>query len=313
MLVSQIIHIFIHHYTNPSPKTIFIMKNIIWFFAMLSLLLTFCTSQHKQHEFTVMTLNIRFDNPNDAPNDWPNRIAVVEQYMNDVMPDLVGVQESLHHQNEHLLRIMPGYTYVGTGRDDGKQGGEYSPIFIRTDSFELLDHSQFWLSETPDVPGSIGWEAVLPRVVAWAKLRHHASGKELFVFNTHYSHVSDLARRRSMEFMAQQIRKIADDMPVIVTGDFNITKGSELYNDMVVHFKENNNLQNAELIAQQPVINAASTFNAFRHDTQPRVIDYIFVNNHFQVKSYQVDEVVENDIFISDHWPVWAKVQFSKP
>jgi endonuclease/exonuclease/phosphatase family metal-dependent hydrolase len=256
----------------------------------------------------VMTFNVRFDNPGDGINAWQHRIPLVEAYMGEVAPDIVGVQESLHHQNTDMLRIMPGYQYIGTGRDDAGQGGEYSPIFFRSDRFELLGHGQFWLSETPDVPGSIGWEAVLPRVVAWARLKDGESGLDLYVFNTHFSHVSDLARRKSMEFISDQIRKIAGDHRVILTGDFNITGGSELYYDMLAHFFRNNRLQNAELMSETPVANARSTFNAFREDVAPRVIDYIFVSDHFRVDACQVDRFRQDGVFISDHWPVWARV-----
>jgi endonuclease/exonuclease/phosphatase family metal-dependent hydrolase len=288
------------------------MSIFMKFFPVIFLLFSFCKMQKSEHEIIVMTFNVRFDNPNDAPHHWDNRVAVIENYMNTSMPDIVGMQESLHHQNEDLLKIMPGYAYVGTGRDDGQQGGEYSPIFYHTGRFELLDHSQFWLSGTPELPGSIGWEAILPRVVAWAKLRHRQSGKEFFVFNTHYSHVSDLARRRSMEFMSSKIVEIAGNNSVIVTGDFNIAKNSELYNDMLGYFEQNNNLINAELITQETGGFVESTFNGFRHDIQPRVIDYIFVDDNFEVLNYQVDKVIENDIFISDHWPVWTRLRFQE-
>lgn len=263
-------------------------------------------------ELVVMTLNIRFDNPSDGVNAWPNRISMVEAYMDGIRPDIIGMQENLLHQNEELLRIIPGYEYVGTGRTDGAKEGEFSPLFFRTDRFELLEHGQFWLSETPDVPGSIGWEAVLPRVVAWAKLSLKETGQELYAFNTHYSHVSNLARRRSMAFMSEQIRKIAGDAPVIVTGDLNITKGEELYYDMLAHLYQNNRLQNAELISDEPVVNAKSTINAFRDDTPDRIVDYIFVDPHFRVRSYQVDQVKDGEVFISDHWPVWVRLRLKQ-
>ena len=286
------------------------MKKTIFFLAMCFLAVIHLPAQESPRDFElkVMTFNVRFDNPGDGINAWEHRIPLVETYMAEVAPDIVGVQESLHHQNTDMLRIMPGYQYIGTGRDDGRQGGEYSPIFFRSDRFELLGHGQFWLSETPDVPGSIGWEAILPRVVAWARLKDRESGLDLYVFNTHFSHVSDLARRKSMEFMSEQIRKIAGDKRVVVTGDFNITKGSELYYDMLAQFYRNNRLQNAELISQAPVSGAHSTFNAFREDVAARVIDYIFVDGHFRVDTYQVDRIMQDGVFISDHWPVWARV-----
>ena len=284
------------------------MRTLIISLVISLLIFSGCTPRTSSYELTIMSFNVRFDNPNDGINAWPNRIPLVEKYMKEEMPDIVGMQENLHHQNEDLLRIMPGYAYVGTGRDDGDKDGEFSPIFYRTDVFELLDHSQFWLSETPEVPGSIGWAAVLPRVVAWAKLIHRESGKELFVFNTHFSHVSDEARRRSMQFLSDQIEAIAGENRVIVTGDFNITKGSELYYEMLERFALQNNLQNAELLATQTFNSDAGTFNAFHHDIEPRVIDFIFVDDHFTVETYSIDIVKDGDIFISDHWPVKVEV-----
>ncbi len=283
------------------------IKLVIVLFGWIS-----CSPQKTEQTIKVMTYNVRFDNPADGINAWPNRIPLNEAYMRQETPDIVGMQENLHHQNLDLLRIMPGYAYVGTGRDDGKEGGEFSPIFYRTDVFELLDDSQFWLSETPDVPGSIGWEAVLPRIVTWAKLKHLQSGMELYVFNTHYSHVSDLARKKSMEFMSEKINEIAGDHPVIVLGDFNITKGSDLYHHMITHLKENNGLQNAQYLSKEPVTGADATFNAFRDGIEPRVIDYIFVDENFQVLSYAVDIVKDGEIFISDHWPVQAVLRLNQ-
>lgn len=265
-----------------------------------------CSTQELGHELKVMSFNVRFDNPADEKNAWPNRIQIIEKFILEEMPDIIGIQESLHHQNEDLLQMMPGYAYIGTGRDDGKQGGEFSPVFYRTDIFELLNHSQFWLSATPHVPGSIGWEAVLPRVVVWAHLKHLPSEKEMFVFSTHFSHVSDLARRKSMEFLSLQIMAIANNQPVILLGDFNIAKGSGLYTDMISHLQSQNNLRNAELISEATPENTETTFNGFRSETEPVVIDYIFVNESFGVKQFSVDKVIEDEIFISDHWPVKA-------
>jgi len=287
------------------------MKKHLIIISVLALLACYCSHSNPHHQIKVITFNIRFDNPNDAPNDWPSRMPVVEKYLQAELPDIMGVQEALYHQNEDMLKMLPGYAYVGTGRDDGAKGGEFSSLFFNTQKLELLHHGQFWLSETPDVPGSIGWEAILPRVVAWAKLKHKASGQVLFAFNTHFSHVSDLARRRSMEFMSVKIKEIAGNHPVIVTGDLNITKGPGLYEDMVTHLKNENALQNTELLSNSPVTNAQSTFNAFRDNTEPRVIDYIFVTNHFSVESYTVDIVKEGEIFISDHWPVKAVLRLN--
>jgi endonuclease/exonuclease/phosphatase family metal-dependent hydrolase len=260
----------------------------------------------KQNEIRIMSFNIRYDNPADAPSDWKSRLPLIEQYIASALPDIMGVQEALFHQNEDLLKIMPGYAYLGQGRDDGKQSGEYCSVFYRTEIFEVLDHSQFWLSETPAVPGSIGWEAILPRIVTWVHFKHRGSGKQFYFFNTHYSHVSDGARRRSLELTSEMIKQIAGNEPVILTGDFNIPKDSDLYHNMIINFMNKNELQNAALLAVDTYRNAP-TFNGFSEDIDAGVIDYIFFSrNFFSFKNYAVDKVADGRVYISDHWPVRA-------
>ncbi len=273
---------------------------------LLTLAVFFCLGHASAQEIKVISFNIRFDNPNDAPNNWQNRLPLVESYLKAEMPDIIGVQEALYHQNEDLLKALPAYAYLGTGRDDGEKGGEFSPLFYHTDRFELLDHAQFWLSETPHIAGSIGWEAILPRVVSWAKLRHLDSDGELFVFNTHFSHVSDLARCKSMEFLSVMIKEIAEDSPVIVTGDFNIHMNSGLYVDMANLFKAVNDLQNTFVALADTTNTEHGTFNGFSDQKNTAVIDYIFVDDSFRVKSYSIDKIKANGLFISDHWPVKA-------
>lgn len=255
-----------------------------------------------------MTFNIRLDTPADGENRWEARIPVVAAYMDTVSPDIVGMQEVLHNQLIDLQNMMPGYSYVGTGRDDGKQGGEYSPVFFKKDRFILRDNSQFWLSKTPDIPGSKSWDAAITRIVSWAELEDRKTGETLYVFNTHFDHRGVEARLKSIELMAEKINKITGNSPVIVTGDFNIRKSSDDYNFMVNTFAENNELSNAETISKTPVVDADATFNAFRKDIDPRVIDFIFVDNAFKVNSYRVDRVMEGNIFISDHWPVVSEI-----
>jgi endonuclease/exonuclease/phosphatase family metal-dependent hydrolase len=282
------------------------MRSVISLFLPSIMILSSCNPH--RNEITLMTFNIRLDLAADGENRWENRIPVVAAYMDSVAPDIAGMQEVLHHQLLDLLEIMPGYSYVGTGRDDGKTGGEYSPVFFRDDRFILRDNSQFWLSETPEIPGSISWDAAITRIVSWAALEDRQSGEIIYAFNTHFDHRGVEARRRSAELISGRIPEIAGDSPVILLGDFNIRKESADYEFMSNLFAENNRLANAELISETPVKNAESTFNGFRHDIEPRVIDFIFVDDNFRVLFYRVDEVLENGIFISDHWPVVSDV-----
>jgi len=273
------------------------------------LLLPLAGCREKATVLNVITFNIRYDNPADGINAWPNRIGLVEEYLQEESPDIVGFQEALHHQVLELERMMPGYARVGTGRDDGLEGGEYSPIFFKQEVFELLKNGQFWLSETPDVPGSIGPGAVLPRIATWAHLRIRSTGKELFVFNTHYSHVSDEARWLSARIMSERMQHIAGNKPLIVAGDFNLDIENETYQRLADLFYKENQLINATENETTYTLLQQGTFNGFGYvDNQP-FIDFIFVSPHFQIISSSIDRIKSGDIFISDHWPVTAKLK----
>ena len=279
---------------------------------LMIFLFAFASCGKKHYELNVMTFNIRMDTPADGENRWEARIPIVKFYMETAAPDIAGMQEVLYNQLLDITDIMPGYGYVGTGRDDGKTGGEYSPVFYREERFNLVDQGQFWLSETPEIPGSRSWDAAITRIVTWAALEDKKSGKVIYVFNTHFDHRGVQARRNSVELMSARIPEIAGDSPVIVTGDFNIRKESDDYRFMADTFSGKNGLTNVQLISMEPVTGAGSTFNGFRSDTEPRVIDFIFADENFGVRSYRVDEVMENGVFISDHWPVVAEIEYSR-
>lgn len=294
------------------------MKHISLILGLLFFFSVGCESDHAE-QLHLVTLNIRYDNPEDGNNRWANRIPIVENYFNEETPDIIGMQEVLHNQLLDLQQILPGYGYVGTGRDDGNTAGEYSPIFWREDRFDLVDHSQFWLSEVPDSVGSRGWDAALPRIVTWAALHDHQSGKTIYTFNTHFDHRGRDARKNSIDLMSDRISEIAGDAPVIAMGDFNIRRnhpafGDTLYTHLMEVFMENDKFQNSEYAAGD-VVSAGATstgFNENWRERPPHAIDYIFADQNFQVQTYRVDHIIENGVFISDHWPVVTIVKYSE-
>jgi endonuclease/exonuclease/phosphatase family metal-dependent hydrolase len=288
---------------------------------LLIVLILLCGCSGDNEQLHIVTFNIRYDNPNDGINQWGNRIPLVESYFSDEQPDIIGMQEVLYEQLIDLQQILPGYGYVGTGRIDGEKGGEHTPVFYNEARFNLIDHGQFWLSESPDIP-SMGWDAVNHhRIVTWVKLELRNSDKSFYCFNTHFDNVGVVARQRSAELMSEKISEIAGDSPVIVTGDFNIRRnhpsvGNALYYNLIGTFKENNSLLNAEYISNTPVTTGGLTSTGFRpnwKEAEPGyAIDYIFVNGFFNVESYRVDRIMDGEIFISDHWPVVSVVSFSR-
>ncbi|WP_438862450.1 endonuclease/exonuclease/phosphatase family protein [Neptunicella sp.] len=250
----------------------------------------------------VESFNLRYDNPDDGINAWPKRQQTVLSHLKQTQPDVVGMQEVLAHQLDWLDNHLADYAFIGVGRDDGKRAGEFVPLLYNTRTLTKLDSGYFWLSETPDVAGSVGWLAKLPRVVTWAKFNHN--NNIFFVFNAHFSHVSDLARQKSAEFLVNYIPKIAGDTPVILMGDLNTLDSEAAYStvlaDPTLQFTDTG-LANGD--------SPASTFNGFGHDDGKR-IDYIFISKGLTSSDYITHKIREEDRYISDHYPISTRLWF---
>ena len=175
----------------------------------------------QSQELNVMTFNIRYNNKNDSLNAWPYRKDNAASQIKFHNVHILGVQEALHEQVMDLSQSLSQYKHVGVGRDDGKAKGEYSAIFYDAARLKLLDSSTFWLSLTPEIPGSKSWDAAITRIVTWAKFTDLKTRKTFFVFNTHFDHIGKEARRESARLFRQKVKGIAGNSPVVITGDFN--------------------------------------------------------------------------------------------
>lgn len=194
---------------------------------ILAMLLTCSLSAQQLY---VGTYNIRYDNPNDRKegNAWAQRCPQLCDFINFEQPAVFGTQEVLATQLHDLLQGLEGYAYIGVGRDDGREEGEYAAIFYRKDLLKLLDSGNFWLSQTPDRP-SLGWDAACIRICTWGKFEDKTTGKQFYFFNTHMDHVGTVARRESTRLILQRIGQLAKSQPTILTGDFNVDQTDEIY------------------------------------------------------------------------------------
>lgn len=254
-------------------------------------------------EVTVMTYNIKYDNVNDTVNNWNFRKEAMVQLIQHYGPQFVGMQEVVHNQLEYLDEHLPDFAYIGVGRDDGKQKGEYSPILYNTNAFELIKANTFWLSPTPEKV-SKGWDAALERICTYGRFKDIQSGKELYVFNTHFDHVGETARANSVRLILHKIQEInTENLPVVLTGDLNLEPDSEPIQLM------QRVLTDGQTATQTPFYGPTGTFNGFDPDmVLDRRIDYIFVEN-LEVKRYlHIDDRMENNMHISDHLPVLAEL-----
>lgn len=264
---------------------------------------------------TIMSYNIRLDTPVDEGiYDWSERKDIVAEiigprYGADIvgLQEPIGFRESRRNQIEDLQELLPEYSWVGVGRDDGEDGGEFSPIFYRKDLFKVLESKTFWFSETPDNPGSVGWDAVYPRIVTWALLYEFKTEKKFYVFNTHFDHRGSQARIESAKMLAEHISGLPKEKPVIITGDLNQPEESEVYSIITSISGIKDARYASETGHSGPT--ATSTTNNWQ-DLRPEEsrIDYIFVGNGIRVLNHRIKDDRFHNIFPSDHLPVISDV-----
>ena len=250
---------------------------------LLVLLLTATTLGAQQ--LYVGTYNIRNKNDGDARNGngWTQRCPVICGQLNFEHPDIFGTQEVLESQLGDMQRLLPDYSYIGVGREDGIHGGEHEAIFYDKNKMKLMDHGDFWLSETPEKPG-LGWDAACTRICTWGKFKDRKTKLKFYFFNLHMDHVGIVARREAAKLVVAKIGEIAGKAPVILTGDFNVDQNNEIYSI----FTEGGRLKDCYVHALYRFAENG-TFNSFDAElkTDSR-IDHIFVSPHFDVQRYGV-------------------------
>lgn len=269
------------------------------------ILLLSCGSIAQSQPITVMTYNIRYNNPQDGVNAWPKRITKVGALIQQQNPDIIGIQEALHSQLVDLMRILPDYAYVGVGRDDGKENGEFSAILFKSSRFGLLSDKTQWLSETPDVPGSKSWDAALPRIVTQARFYDKITKSEIVIFNTHFDHQGIEARQHSAELLLELIgtARAVSETPIIVTGDFNAERTEKTYETLLLKY----------LFDTKPDTDKTGTFCGFEVGAIPcKTIDYIFGSAEWNLNAYKVIRDNDGKYYPSDHLPVLVELEIKK-
>lgn len=274
-------------------------------FLLLSVL-TVSAQKNSMTDLNVASFNIRMDTPNDSLDSWKHRKDMVNGLIRFHDFDVFGIQEGFYHQIIDILE-PGGYDYVGVGRDDGEDAGEHSAIIYKKNRLLVIDNGDFWLSETPELPGK-GWDATCcNRICSWAKFKDIESGKEFYFFNVHYDHQGEEARRESSYLLLNKIKEIANGYPVITTGDFNAVPESE----PIQIIKKDGLLKDSYNVTLQPPYGTTGTFSSFRlNSPMQNRIDYIWVSRDIMVNKYGVLNDVHYGHFPSDHFPVMVNVSF---
>ncbi|MFS4417781.1 endonuclease/exonuclease/phosphatase family protein [Maribacter sp. 2307ULW6-5] len=256
----------------------------------------------------AMSFNVRYDNPDDGKQNWHHRKENIVGMVGFYDPDIIGMQEVLVHQRDYLKTHLKKYGVIGVGREDGKEKGEFSPIFYKKDRFELLMSNTFWLSETPNKV-SIGWDAALERIVTWAKFKERATGKVFFFMNTHFDHKGELARLESSKLLKEKSMALASALPLVITGDFNLVPTSKGIQLLTAPNGENTVVNSKDVAA----LTYGPDWTSCGFDHRPykdrETIDYVFVRGVKAVKKHAVLAETLEDIFLSDHCPVLVEIE----
>jgi endonuclease/exonuclease/phosphatase family metal-dependent hydrolase len=271
------------------------MKKLIFFPAFFYTLIII-----QAQTLSVMSYNIRYDNPADGENAWENRKEAVVDLIDRYNPDVIGVQEGMIHQIEFIDTSLARYTYVGLGRSDGWQGGELNPVFYDSSQFKLVWHKTIWLSETPHMV-SKGWDAMLERICTLALLQNKVTGDSLLIANTHFDHVGEIARLQSANLLSSWLSEIKDsNVPVVLMGDFNATPETEVVKTL------RSQLPTFSLSDHKAIQGPKHTFTGFTFKKKIfSTIDYVFASENLNTISVvHIDDMRDGRLFISDHLPV---------
>jgi endonuclease/exonuclease/phosphatase family metal-dependent hydrolase len=273
---------------------------------LISALFAFFLNDSGAQSINVMSFNIRLNTASDSLNAWPYRKDMVASQILFHDVHLLGVQEALHDQMMDLQARLPQFKYTGGGRDDGKEKGEYSAIFYDSTRLQILKTGMFWLSETPEVPGSKSWDAAITRMVTWARFRDRKTKKVFYAFNTHFDHVGKVARRESARIIQRKVQELAGNTPAIITGDFNARPTDEPI-QVILDPNEPLRLKDAKALSETRHYGPTGTFNAFRNkETNDEPIDYIFLRGNWKVKKHATLSQTWGGRFASDHFAVMA-------
>jgi endonuclease/exonuclease/phosphatase family metal-dependent hydrolase len=260
----------------------------------------------------VMSFNIRYGAANDGTNSWDHRRDLVLETIQAFDPDLLGLQEVLKFQAEFLLEGLPGYAFHGVGREDGQEKGEFVPLMYRKDRFAPRDSGHFWLSETPDVPGSKSWDSSLPRMLSWVSLRDLKNNRVIVFANVHFDHRGAQARLESARLMRRKWEGFqADNVPLIIAGDFNTDETKPPYAALV----------NAEGFSGTKLVDSyrvthpdrspdEQTFGAWKGVRAGTRIDWILHSPDLVTRQATINYTHDLGRYPSDHYPVEAVLRY---
>jgi len=278
-------------------------KRIPFFLSAILALCLLASAPAMAQTLRVMTFNVRLPVESDGADRWEARRALMAEMVKREHPDLIGTQELFEQQGDDLVARLPQYAWFGRGRRGGGDGDEHMGVFYRKDRLRVLATGDFWLSDTPEVVGSISWGNLYPRMVTWARFQRIADGATFVFYNTHlpYRAEDEPARTRGAALILERLRQLPADEPIILAGDFNTAPDSPTHTLLTA------TLTDAWLAAPRHH-GPPATFHNFTGKADLR-IDWILFRG-LQAKSARTVTTHRRGRYPSDHFPVVVDFEF---
>ncbi len=274
-------------------------------------------TNHAPTSIKVVTFNVRYGKAPDGPNNWENRQELVVNHLKEINADFIGLQEALRFQIDTIARGLPDFDWIGVGRGDSADGGEYSPIFYRSKSFrpDPDENGTFWLSDTPETPNSITWGNTCTRICTWARFIHKKTGRGIYIYNTHLDHRSQPSREKAIILIISRIaNRLCQQEPYLLMGDFNANEDNSIFNIIRESAPATPLIDTFRKI--HPEATEVLTFNGFNPVLTNLIgskIDYVFSSNQLVIKDSSILHQKIDNRYISDHYAVTTELDIIAP
>lgn len=255
----------------------------------------------------IMTFNVRYPAKTDGPDRWEFRRDLLVDTIREKSPDLIGTQELYYEQGQYIVEKLPDYVWFGISRR-GNHEDEHMGVFYKKDRLRLLDSGNFWLSETPETPGSMSWGVNLPRMVTWGLFEIREAARRFYLYNTHFPHrrEDEEARLRAARLLSERLQRLDPSIPLVLTGDFNAAAGGEVYRVFTTHLED--------AWARAPKRSGPEcTAGGFQGRTDCRRIDWILYRGALRPLEAETVRRSRDGRFPSDHYPVLAVFELAAP
>jgi endonuclease/exonuclease/phosphatase family metal-dependent hydrolase len=298
-----------------------LIRNLFFAFAIAGLLAAIAHAATDQAELRVMSFNVRFAKSGHSEaakeNNWedpkfPRRERAV-RVIQENSPDLLGVQEAREGQIADFKKALPDYEFYGVGRDDGKMGGEFSGIFFRKNRFTQKAAGSFWLSATPDKPGTTFSFNKLPRIASWVRLKDNQSNREFVLLNMHWDHQDENAREKAAELVRERLSTIGGDLPLLVIGDFNSFEDTPAFKTLVGKADSSGRKLGDSFRELHPERSPnEASFDDWKGTTKGSRIDFILHTSEFTPVAAEIVRTSYDGHWPSDHYPVVATLRLNR-